>query len=100
MGADRYRSPDAVGVQWFFFLRTSSPLISPQVYTVAMTTSRAMTTPTTPPEFRVSKATSHVPTHMIHLRVNTIGMLFLLSRVFVEVVDIALVVVSLVSGET
>ena len=58
MGADR--SPDAEGV-WFFLLRTSSPVISPHVYAAAMTTSRAMTTPAAPPEFRVSKATSHVP---------------------------------------
>ena len=97
MGADR--SPDGEGV-WLFFLHTSIPVSIPHVYTVAMTTSRAMTTPTTPPEFRVSKATSHVPTHMVHLRVIHHRTMFLLPDVSVEVVDTERVVIERVVIES
>lgn len=43
---------------WFFFLCTSNPVSIPQVYNIAMTTSRVMTNPTTAAVFRVSRALS------------------------------------------
>ena len=50
-------SPDAeVGDDFpLFFLGTSNPISTPHVNTTAMTTSRDMTTPTTPAVFRASR---------------------------------------------